>query len=457
MFMDRSVGARRLSLILVLFCVVAAALLVLARAGLWPFGGAGKPDILLITVDTLRPDHLSLYGYGRPTSPELDRYFADADLYRRAYSAHACTPPATVSLLTGLYPPQHGVRKFFRPLRPEVATLPDRLRAAGYQTAAVVSNYVLRGESTDLSSRFDHYDDVTDEAQPTRKRFFERRGSRTTDAALSWLRERRDPARPHFLWVHYMDPHSPYMAPEVVTDFSHPSPIEIDLQRVRRHTRLPRVKDGGEYVDRYDEEIAYVDRHIGRLLDAYRELSLLDGAVVVLTADHGENLIEHERYFNHCSHVWDSIMRIPMVVRRPRHPGRRIDVPVSLVDVAPSLLQYAGLPVPEGLDGKPFESRAPDDLIHLAAIYQTDTDDVAIGVVSGSHKWGVKIGGGEIRERWFFDLDDDPGELEPGPWRRGEGAAGLLARAAHDHGVALQPETLSPREREAMRALGYLE
>ncbi len=218
---------------------------------------AAARNILLITVDTLRADHLGIYGYERPTSPAIDRWFEDARIYESAYSTEANTSPSVVSILTGLPPQRHGVRFFFQKLSPEIRILPDYLRDHGYLTAAVVSNMVLTDEALGLADRFDHYDDFVDEASPGWK-VYERRASRTTDAALAWLVERQPADHRHLLWVHYIDPHGPYAPPpDAPVDFTHDEPLRIDLKKLQRgHLVIGVGDDGREYLDRYDEEIA---------------------------------------------------------------------------------------------------------------------------------------------------------------------------------------------------------
>ena len=151
-------------------------------------------DILLITVDTLRPDHLGLYGYERATSPNIDRHFANAAIFERAYATSANTSPSVISILTGQLPHDHGVRKFYQLLSDDVQLVTDLLPDA-YQTAAFVSNIVLTDEAMGIARYFDHYDDHVDERESTRK-IFERSAQRTTDAALLWIAEHRDPERP---------------------------------------------------------------------------------------------------------------------------------------------------------------------------------------------------------------------------------------------------------------------
>jgi arylsulfatase A-like enzyme len=260
-----------------------------------------------------------------------------------------------------------------------------------------------------------------------------------------------------------MDPHAPYIPPGKVADFTHATPIEIELDRVVWHTRLPGVSDGEEYVDRYDEEIAYTDSHIGRLLAVYEYLGLIENTIVVLTADHGETMIEHDRYFAHCFNVWDAVMQIPLAVRRPGIRGRRSGVPVSNVDVVPSLLEYVGLAAPDDLDGKPFAQRTDTDRIYLEAEFETKYNGHTRGVVEGTKKWGVLVRRAKIVDRWFYDLQADPNETEVREWQAGESGRALLARVGRELGKHLPSERLDQRtdldaeELEALHELGYLE
>ena len=162
---------------------------------------ATRPSLLLISIDTLRADHMGIYGYRRPTTPRIDAWFEGGQVFEAAYSTEANTSPSVVSFLTGLLPQSHGVRLLYQKIPPGVITIADLLREAGYQTAAVVSNLVLTAEAIGLDERFDHYDDFVDEEEPRRK-IYERRASRTSDAAIAWLSGSRDRGRPSFLWVH---------------------------------------------------------------------------------------------------------------------------------------------------------------------------------------------------------------------------------------------------------------
>lgn len=153
-----------------------------------------RPNILLVSIDTLRADHLSLYGYTRETTPNLDRYFAGAEIFENAFTPATYTSASVISMLSGLYPRAHGVRDFFGTLSTDIKILPDFLREAGYQSSAVVSNSVLSDASLGIAKRFDHYDDFVKQRE-SKRMVFERRARLTTDAALHWLFVERDTAR----------------------------------------------------------------------------------------------------------------------------------------------------------------------------------------------------------------------------------------------------------------------
>ncbi len=441
-------------------------------------------NIVLISVDTLRPDHLSIYGYERKTSPQIDRFFAEATRYARAYSAEANTSPSVVSMLSGRVPARHRVRLFYQRIPGDVPTLSDYLGAANYQTAAIVSNVVLTGEAIGLSTRFDHYDDFVDERE-ARLEVFERRASRTSDAAIAWLENRRDRARPYFLWVHYIDPHGPYRAPEDSRGarFRAEHPVPIDPSRVVPYQREAGLRDGARYVDRYDDEIAYADAEIGRLLEAIETESTSGEPIVVFTADHGENLVEHDIYFNHGHQVWESVMRVPLLVRWPEGERHRVDVPVSLVDLVPTLLDAVGYPDPDGaldFDGVPLARRREGDAISLEASGASGRGDPSTwtwrhhrALVSDNEKWFTSVDrDGELIARGHYDLSTDPGELAPLPWHFGgrgntllrwfdadpdpAGMPAMALRGKRLDGPKVAPGR-TPEELRALRALGYIE
>jgi len=433
--------------------------------------------VLLITVDTLRPDHLGLHGYERPTSPNLDRWFADAVVYERAYSTDAATSPSVASLLTGLFPPEHRVRLLYQRMPAGIVTLPEMLPSS-YQTAAFVSNLVLTEEAIGIADRFDHFDDYVDQKEP-RRRVYERNAERTTDAVLAWLDSGRDPDRPLFLWVHYIDPHGPYRPPpDFEPRFRHDgSPAVPATERMHAYQIEDGVTDGNDYVARYDDEIRYLDRQVGRLLDGYAAGADADDALIVFTADHGESMMEHEHWFTHGYQVYDEIVHVPLWVRGPGvSAGRSRDL-ASGIDVAPTILAFAGVTPPGRLSGVDLRdgSGLGDDRVVYSEAQQKSVAWRA--ALQGDRKWVVGVSKRRPHDgpRRFFDLARDPGEVAPTAWPEGEdGAVGaaLLERIREDpdpagfptryeRGRMLDAPKVAPglgdETMEKLRALGYVD
>ena len=375
------------------------------------------PDVLLITVDTLRADHVGPYGYPRETTPNLSRRFADGAVYLRSYSTESSTSPSVVSFLSGLLPQEHRVRLLYQ-LMPEDVALATDLLPAGYQKAAFVSNVVLTDEALGIADRFDHYDDFVDEKEP-RRLVFERNARRTSDAVVEWLEQGYDPRRPLFLWVHYIDPHGPYQPPgDNPFEFRSEQPQPINNLRVPNYTRVPGVEDGNYYVDRYDEEIAYADAQIERVFAAYERLRPFDEALVVFTADHGESMMEHQRWFTHSYHVHEELVRVPLLVRGPGVPRARVGALASGIDVAPTILGFVGVERPPAMRG--FDLRRPEE-IPLDRIVFAEAGQPRQQwrtAVRGTEKWVLLVEGGTRRQLggYYHDLARDPGELTPGSW-----------------------------------------
>ncbi|RMD83484.1 MAG: hypothetical protein D6815_06435 [Candidatus Dadabacteria bacterium] len=437
--------------------------------------GKQRPDILLITVDTLRPDHLSFYGYGRPTSPNLDARLERCLVFTRAYTTEASTPPSVVSILTGLLPQQHRLRLFFQLFDAEVPTIPELLPPE-YQTAAFVSNMVLTNEAIGLASRFDHYDDYVSRKQPLQD-VWERNARDTTNAVLAWLATEADPKRPLFLWVHYMDPHGPYRPPDHwKRSFRHSGSRPISPELVPEFHRQPGVTDGLDYVDAYDEEIAYTDSEIGRLLEGFDRRRSLDKALFVFSADHGEAMMEHEHWFIHGYHVYDEIARVPLAICGPGVPAGTRDDLVSVADIAPTILRYVGVEPPAqaaGIDLLAMGSKSAHDVVFVEATAVFQASVQRRSAVTATGKWIAEIDTktGKIARTYFYDLARDPLELTRRPWPDGPPARRLRELIASDpdkggiperyrKGIELKAPKVAPglpRETlERLRALGYV-
>jgi arylsulfatase A-like enzyme/tetratricopeptide (TPR) repeat protein len=428
-----------------------------ARVGIqggWSEAGAEPLNLVLITVDTLRADRLGSFGSAVET-PHFDRLAEEGVLFTNASTTVPFTFPAHSSIFTGTYPPQHGVREnvgYY--LGEEHTTLAEMLAAAGWQTAGFVSAFVLDSR-WGIARGFEHYFDDFDLAafESANLGSVQRPGSETIAAALAWLDERASAdssSAPFFLWLHLFDPHDPYTPPEPYRS-AYPNSL-------------------------YDGEVAYTDSLVGGFLDQLQRRKLLESSAVVLTADHGEGLGDHGEAF-HGYFVYDSTVHVPLMLRLPGARGRelagtRVADAVSHVDIVPTLLEIAGVEVPEGLAGKSL--LGPVTRSARGAAGGAD-DDEQRGVYAESfypllhYGWAplrsLRVGRTKYIEApraELFDLESDPGEqdnvfaTQP---RVGRPMARRL-RALTDRLDASAPSTTTPDLDEQtlaqLRALGYV-
>lgn len=291
---------------------------------------SSRPNVLLITVDTLRADHLSSYGYGLKTSPYIDKLAQEGTRFERAYTVIPLTGPAHLSLFSSRYPQEHGARRNGLAMASDrtLVTLPQILRANGYLNSAFVSAWPLTARLTNIDDWFDHYEE---NLTRTYQMFNSSRWAEdVTPEAIGWLKQNGGKDKPFFMWVHYFDPHSPYDFREHFADLKQTG-----------SERPPAIADPEmrERVRNYDTEIAYTDWYIGKLLATLDEMKLSDSTLVVLTADHGESLGEHD-YVGHGRYLYENIIRIPLIVRLPGKvkAAQVVSTPVSIVDIAPTVL-----------------------------------------------------------------------------------------------------------------------
>jgi arylsulfatase A-like enzyme/Tfp pilus assembly protein PilF len=302
--------------------LLVAGVLLLARRG------APPPNLLVITLDTLRADHLGSYGHAAARTPRLDGLAARGLRFSQATTVTPLTLPAHSSLFTATFPPFHGVRDnggFY--LGDEQVTLAETLRERGYRTGGFVSSFVLDSR-WGIHQGFDRYFDEFDLAKfdnAAGMDAIQRPGGETVDEALRWLGE--DRARPFFAWVHLYDPHAPYRPPEEFASL------------------FPATASGA-----YDAEIAFTDVQVGRVLDALAEDGRLDNTVIAVLADHGEMLGEHGEV-THGFFIYDGAVHIPLIVAGPRVPSAVVADQVRIVDVMPTVLELLGVPGPAAMQG----------------------------------------------------------------------------------------------------------
>jgi arylsulfatase A-like enzyme len=322
--------------------------LALALALCAPACGRTRPGggpIVLVVVDTLRADHLPCQGYARPTAPNLCAFAQDGVRFARAYTVRTETTPAIASMLTGLYPHRHGVRRLYQLLPEPIETATERLRDAGWATGGFVSSFVMMRDFSGLEQGFAVYDDDVRLREANRDNY-QRDAADTVDRALAWLAR----SGPHaFLFVHLIEPHGPYTPPEPhLSRFALPRGGAVP-EHVPAYQQLPGLGTIDEYVGRYDGEIAAADVEIGRLVAALRRLGWYDAATVIVVADHGESFGEENSWLRHGSRVSDAEAQVPLILKpaagAERPPaGSVVETPVSVLDVYPTLLAAAGLP-----------------------------------------------------------------------------------------------------------------
>jgi arylsulfatase A-like enzyme len=327
--------------------VVGLALGVLA-AGCGRAPPPAHPDLVLITIDTIRADHLGAYGYPRPTSPNIDRFARDALLFERAVAPMPTTLPSHVSILTGTHPVRHGIVSNHRFLGQTVTTheglrtAAQMLRQASYATAAFTSSSPL-SEPTGIGQGFDRFHGPPEWAVELRR--IDVPAQTTVDAVLAWL----DSApSPFFLWVHLFDPHHPYDPPPGFGERFRAPPERAD-ELLRRGFPEERLKKVMRLLPAYDGEIRYADREVGRLLRRLRQLDLYERSAIVLVGDHGEGLWQHGEKRHDAP--WNEVILVPLIIRLPDGPKGRVKRMASLIDVLPTLAAHTNLP----LDASQFD------------------------------------------------------------------------------------------------------
>ena len=354
--------------------------------------GPGPANVILIVLDTVRADHLSVYGYARDTTPNLKKFAQQATVYTRASAASDLTLPSHASMFTGLYPSWHGAHfsapdfPYGRPLDRSVVTLPQILQAKGYSTLAIAANPAYLDPMFGLNRGFDVYDlrspvFVNDRNRP----FFIRQGVRrllgyVIDVADFDMRTRRAEEinqdairmleqvgganRPFFLFLNYMDAHTPYIPPGTFKSRFPGRDPSFTLEeywrlkdRVVNQHRKPSRNETEHLVSQYDGGIAYLDSELGELFARLKRLGLYDRTMIIVTADHGEAFGERQLMEHGVDSVYQSHIRVPLLVKYPGvNEGRTVDTPVSHVDFMPTVLDVLHYEGPKNLQGTSLRS-----------------------------------------------------------------------------------------------------
>jgi len=399
----------------VVFILIVFCLYTLCAASPFPVNADRSrsiPNVVLLTLDTTREDHLGCYGYEKNTTPNIDVFAREAVLFSHAVSVIPLTTPSHASIMTGLHPHSHQVFRNSYPVHSDYTMLAEILNKQGYKTGGFVSVKIIDSR-IGFAQGFDHFSDVPEPpgAQEKSDNMFkqlmggsivstlllQRRGDETIDEGLAWLHENKD--QPFFAWIHLYDPHLPYTPPsaygyrfnakyeDYLARINHPlfkqrayadqtaysraeetsdvSPFSKDAinflldvigagdrQYVSSDSTPAELKD--DFIAAYDGELAFVDEQVGRILRFLKDSNVYDNTMVIIMADHGEILAEKEDFFGHHKYLYRGSMRIPVIMKFPGIEPQSIDEKITNVDIMPTLLDALGIEVTTAMDGMSY-------------------------------------------------------------------------------------------------------
>lgn len=428
-------------LVILTWAAIAGARMIAERRALAALPAVVRgPNVLLILLDTVRSLNLSLYGYGRATTPNLERLARRAVVFDQALSPAPWTLPSHTSLFTGRDPDRLDVN-WTIPLGDGVPVLAEALAARGYQTAGFSSNAKYVGRESGLSRGFTHYEDFRESpgqlvmaANITRtwwwasarlRRLFRRwpypghkSAAHLKGDVLSWFDGRRDAARPFFVFMNYMDAHAPYVPPAPFDTVFGVKSARYDPELEQWFRRAPTPEEARDLLLAYDQSLAYLDHEVGALLDSLAARHLLDSTLIIVTSDHGEEFFEHGTV-SHGHTLYLPSVAIPLIVALPGAvpEGRRVASRATLRDVAATILELVGAPNLAGSEGRSLSrhwtGEPPADTIYTEVRYAPGLPEnfpVSSGTLRSAFAgpWHYIEVGTERRE--LFNLTDDPME-----------------------------------------------
>jgi choline-sulfatase len=398
---------------------------------------ARKPNVLIVSIDTLRADRVGSYGYALAQTPTLDGLAARGLRFAQATTVAPLTLPAHASLFTGTFPTFHGVRdngQFY--VSDDQTTLAEVLKGQGYRTGGFVGAFVLDrrwGIAQGFDTYFDNFD-LSKYELAAGIDAAQRPGNEVVDRAAEWLRQPAE--QPFFAWVHMYDPHAPYTAPEAFA------------------SRFPATMQGA-----YDAEVAFTDAQLGRLLDALGDAR--ERTIVVVTGDHGESLGEHQEQ-QHGFFIYDATTQVPLIMTGPGIQPRATTDQVRIVDIMPTVLEAAGVAIPSAVQGQSLMPAARGERLELLAFAESWYPRYHYGwseltaVRDGRYKFIA------APRRELYDLQTDPGEhtnlASANPQRVAalERALGEITAKTAGSSKAQAPQPVDPDVEERLRALGYV-
>jgi len=447
-----------------------------AASGCGSGPGSDRPrNAILISIDTLRPDHLSCYGWKRETSPTLDRLAANGARFTDVTAAAPWTLPSHTTMLTGLYPAHHGVKTHETRLAQSQVTLAEEFQQAGYQTFAVVNTWNVGAPQFQLDQGFGTYGKTfryisETEEDPVTMQLRTHNNGKQVLAAARELLSQRDPKKPFFLFLHFYDVHTDFTPAEkyrqmFVTPYAG--------RMTGRTGQLISYRNRGESLTKpdvrwlkemYDAEIRELDDQLGEFLAFLDEQGVGDDTLFVVTSDHGEEFGEHGGTL-HGRTQYEEVLRIPLLIQGPGVPaGQVIDQPVSGVDVTPTILGIMGLEshMPrDGLDLSMLWKGSPTlperllyaDSDHNNVVDEQDVSDIKKMVRQGEEKLHLDTSNGRLE---LYDIGSDPGEHQDLLEQRPERVRALQAALQTFLASEVRAESVAPPTREELKKLEEL-
>ncbi len=436
-----------------------------------------RPNVLLVSIDSLRADHVGCYGYGRPTSPHLDKLASEGAVFLQAASPTSWTLPAHVSIFTGLEIGAHGVASDGFALHRDIPTLPELLKKEGYVSGAVCTSPYLN-PAFGFGRGFDYYhntdadlpgyrDTILPDERERDRVHAEVTGGRVAALAARWLEENR--GKPFFLFLHFWDVHYDYTPPPPYDrlfdpDYAGPEYGRNFINDERVHAGMPR-RELEHILALYDGEIAWTDHNLGTVIAKLQELGEYENTLIVVTADHGDEFFEHGGK-GHRASLYDEVIMVPLVIRPPGPAGPPVRAPgqVSLIDLAPTILDYALTVAPGEMQGRSLRVPAEGGAVPAPAGAFLELPPALAGLRTPGWKALHNL---EASETVVLDLAADPKEthrpLLSGPaaaraeaeFRRRWGLNRLLGSRLRGNAPGA-PVELDEAARRRLETLGYL-
>jgi len=442
-----------------------------------------RPNLILISIDTLRADHLGCYNYPRPTSPTIDALASEGVVFDDASTTSPWTLPSHASMLTGLYPRRHGLRLPVNSMRKarqaaealgvetrryEVSqtTLAEHLGRAGYATAGFV-NFTLVSERYGFDRGFHQFSHIENDSGSSKP-------SKIAQHAVRWLES--PPSEPFFLFLHFYDVHSPYQSlpkyrEEFVNDYDGPLGPSgfLHFKRILNGNYQPTDADVQYLEDIYDAGIRQLDDGLRRIVASLEKSGLMEDTLIVITSDHGEEFMEHGGVSHGADH-YQEVMRIPWVMRGPDvPPGKRVQTMVSLVDLMPTVLGVLGIDLPGDLDGVDVGSTWRSDAqpierylfaeAEMSAGFELDLEAVDVKKAVRNSRFKLHYNTA-AQTKELYDLLSDPGETQnvaDAGHRAGDQLMRRLEQFLTDPVTSQPVAPLSPEQRKSLKSVGYVD